>query len=39
VRAIGLFSALMYLVVIRGEPITTVELDGVAGVNTVSPTF
>jgi sugar phosphate permease len=36
--AIGLFSALMYLVVIRGEPITTVELDGVAGVNTVSPT-
>lgn len=37
--AIGLFSALMYLVVIRGEPITTAELDGVAGVNTISPTM
>ncbi len=29
--AIGLVSALMYLVVIRGEPITTAELDQVAG--------
>ena len=35
--AIGLFSALMYLVVIRGEPITTAELDVVAGVDTVRP--
>ena len=33
--AIGLFSALMYLVVIRGEPITTAELDMVAGIGTV----
>jgi cyanate permease len=36
--AIGLVSALMYLVVIRAEPITTAELDMVAGANTISPT-
>jgi sugar phosphate permease len=36
--AIGLVSALAYLVVIRGEPISTAELDVVAGANTVSPT-
>jgi sugar phosphate permease len=36
---IGLVSALMYLVVIRGEPITTAELDVVAGLNTISPTL
>jgi MFS transporter, ACS family, L-galactonate transporter len=33
---IGLFSALAYLVVIRGEPITTAELDAVAGPRAVS---
>ena len=37
--AIGLVSALAYLVVVRGEPITTAELDMVAGVNTISPTL
>jgi sugar phosphate permease len=36
--AIGLVSALMYLVVIRGEPITTAELDTAAGAGAVSPT-
>lgn len=36
---IGLVSALMYLVVIRAEPISTAELDAVAGVNTVRPTL
>jgi MFS family permease len=36
--AIGLFSALMYLVVIRGEPITASELDVVSGANIVRPT-
>jgi cyanate permease len=33
---IGLFSALAYLLVIRGEPITTAELDAVAGPRAVS---
>ena len=37
--AIGLFSALMYLVVIRGEPITVAELDAAAGVDTARPTM
>jgi sugar phosphate permease len=37
--AIGLVSALMYLVVIRGEPISTAELDVAAGVTTVRPTM
>jgi cyanate permease len=36
--AIGLVSALAYLLIVRGEPITTPELDVVAGVNTISPT-
>jgi sugar phosphate permease len=35
--AIGLASALAYLVVIRSEPITTAELDVVAGIHTASP--
>jgi sugar phosphate permease len=34
---IGLVSALAYLVVIRGEPISSAELDVVAGVHTISP--
>jgi cyanate permease len=37
--AIGLVSALMYLVVIRGAPITTAELDLAAGLTTVRPTL
>jgi sugar phosphate permease len=37
--AIGLVSALMYLVVIRGAPITTAELDMAAGVTTIRPTL
>ena len=37
--AIGLVSALAYLVVIRGEPISVAELDAVSGVNTIRPTF
>jgi sugar phosphate permease len=36
--AIGLVSALAYLVVIRGEPISAAELDVVAGIHTASPT-
>jgi sugar phosphate permease len=36
--AIGLVSAFAYLVVIRGEPISAVELDVAAGVHTISPT-
>ena len=35
--SIGLVSALMYLVVIRGEPITKAELDAVAGLGTIHP--
>jgi cyanate permease len=34
--AIGLVSALAYLVVIRAEPITTAELDAVSGPRAVS---
>jgi sugar phosphate permease len=37
--AIGLVSALMYLVVIRGAPITTAELDVAAGIATIRPTL
>jgi sugar phosphate permease len=36
--AIGLISALAYLVVIRSKPITTAELDMVAGAHTTGPT-
>jgi sugar phosphate permease len=36
--AIGLVSAFAYLVVIRGEPISTAELDVAAGVHTIGPT-
>jgi cyanate permease len=36
---IGLVSALAYLVVVRGEPISTAELDVVAGGHTMSPTL
>jgi cyanate permease len=35
--SIGLVSALMYLLVIRSQPITTAELDAVAGIGTVRP--
>jgi hypothetical protein len=35
--AIGLVSALAYLVVIRSEPISAAELDVVAGAPTTSP--
>ncbi len=35
--AIGLVSVLAYLVIIRSEPITSAELDVVAGAHTVSP--
>jgi hypothetical protein len=35
--AIGLVSALAYLLIIRGEPITTAELDAVAGSHPISP--
>jgi cyanate permease len=34
--AIGLVSALAYLVVIRAEPITVAELDAVAGLRAVN---
>ncbi len=37
--AIGLVSVLAYLVIVRSEPITTSELDVVAGINTISPTL
>jgi cyanate permease len=36
---IGLVSALAYLVVIRGEPISAAEMDVVAGGHTASPTL
>ena len=36
--AIGLVSAIAYLIIVRGEPITTSELDIVAGINTIRPT-
>jgi sugar phosphate permease len=36
--AIGLVSALAYLLVIRSTPISAAELDVVAGVHTISPT-
>jgi sugar phosphate permease len=36
--SIGLVSALIYLVVVRGEPITSAELDMVAGAHTVGST-
>jgi sugar phosphate permease len=35
--SIGLVSALIYLVVIRSEPITTPELDAAAGLTTIHP--
>jgi sugar phosphate permease len=36
---IGLLSALAYLVVVRGEPISSAELDVVSGSHTISPTL
>jgi cyanate permease len=37
--SIGLVSALTCLVVIRSQPITTAELDVVAGIATIHPTI
>ena len=37
--AVGLVSAVAYLLVVRGEPISAAELQAVAGPRTVSPTL